>query len=689
MPRATPLTRSATRFSAGAIVIIAAVAGTIVTRSATRSLTRERNAATLETARRVRDLVVRSEAERRHEIQMLATIPQLIDAADTARTMSTRLYLAVLASRSSFNEMSVTDRRGRVALSPSGAAGDSLLGSRPWWQAARDSGAAIGTLVVDSLRGQISLPFGAALVRRGEVLGVLRGDYPLERLGFEVDRELGPRPAVQVQLLDTAGMILYRSGEPGAVAKQVAQPDLITAAESGGPDGTLLSRPDSVTAVLRVPGLGWTVVARRPAANALALAAQLDPELILDGLLFLGVAAAIVAAVGRALRSRVLDPLDRLERVTAEVATGNLRTVALPVVRHDDEIGRLVQSVGTMRDALRELVATIHGAGASASELASGISATTTQMAAATEEVAASATGLTQRAAVQARVVRSASEGASRTLAVAEALSEGAKSAVERNAAVARVAVEERRRLDEGGAALAQLLEEADLGAHDADALAAASTRIVELVEQTRQIADATHLLSFNAAIEAARAGAHGRGFTVVADEVRRLASEVQRLAGLTSETVRTVQGTVEGTRSRLLRLSVHGREARGAAAATALGLDNVAGAAAESDVWTQRIATSGAELRRIAQASAADMEQVAASTEEHAAAAAQIAGATQQLAALTQEITAAAQGLGDASRELTHTISAFRIETGERRGGLRRSEADAFVGALSPGFSA
>jgi methyl-accepting chemotaxis protein len=105
--------------------------------------------------------------------------------------------------------------------------------------------------------------------------------------------------------------------------------------------------------------------------------------------------------------------------------------------------------------------------------------------------------------------------------------------------------------------------------------------------------------------------------------------------------------------------------------------------------VWTQRIATSGAELRRIAQASAADMEQVAASTEEHAAAAAQIAGATQQLAALTQEITAAAQGLGDASRELTHTISAFRIETGERRGGLRRSEADAFVGALSPGFSA
>jgi methyl-accepting chemotaxis protein len=412
---------------------------------------------------------------------------------------------------------------------------------------------------------------------------------------------------------------------------------------------------------LHLIGLGTVLLLGAVVAVLLRRAAGPDATgAVLRGtLIFLAVALVVEQVITRFFLENILKPTGRATNLAIRVARGDLSLYAADGKGGTDA---LTTSLATMLDKLRELVGTIRQHAHEAAAMSQEIAASTEQMTASTQEVASTTGDLTERANQQAVVVRAAAEDASKILDIAQELAAGATQAAERNAALARLARSHRERLDVSTAELARLAEEVEQAAVEAEALAAASEEIEKFVAQTKAIAKQTHMLALNASIEAARAGEEGKGFSVVAEEVRKLAGQAARSAGTTSETVQIVVARVRTARERLLRLGKGGLAAKDAAHEAAAGLLNVAADAEANDVWTRRISDSAGEVRGLIEGIAGRMREVSAGTEDYAAAAEEIAAAAQQLNASTEEISTSATHLADAAERLTGAVGGFKL---------------------------
>jgi methyl-accepting chemotaxis protein len=381
----------------------------------------------------------------------------------------------------------------------------------------------------------------------------------------------------------------------------------------------------------------------------------------------LAVGVLIEQVLVRMLLNNVLKPTGKAAAVAIRVSDGDL---TMPSWAGRPGLDRLSTSMVSMVTQLQQLVGTIRQHSHDSAAMAQEIAASTQQMTASTQEVASTTGDLTERANRQALVVRAAAEDAGKILDIAQELAAGATQAAERNAALAHLARSHQVRLDESTADLSRLADEIALGATEAEALATASADIEKFITQAKAIAKQTHMLALNASIEAARAGEEGKGFSVVAEEVRKLAGQAARAATSTSDTVQSVVAQVKTARDRLLRLGRGGTAAREAAHSAAEGLKNVAADAEANDEWTQRISASAGQVRGLIEGIAGRMKEVSAGTEEYAAAAQQISAAAEQLNASTEEISSSATHLAEAAEKLTGAVGGFRTTSGERLSG-------------------
>jgi len=250
----------------------------------------------------------------------------------------------------------------------------------------------------------------------------------------------------------------------------------------------------------------------------------------ITGIVIVAVVAALATVLLAWLLTRsIVTPLNRAVQAAQTIADGNLTKVI--EVDGKDEATQLLQALATMQSNLRKTIEQIAGSA--------------TQLGAAAEELSAVTEEASRGLQQQNNEIEQAATAVNEMTAAVEEVARNAVSTSEASNQSTHAAREGRDQVVKTVDAIQTMTHDVQNTAHMIEGLAAQGRDIGKVLDVIRAIAEQTNLLALNAAIEAARAGEAGRGFAVVADEVRALA---HRTAQSTQEIEKMVAGIQNGT---------------------------------------------------------------------------------------------------------------------------------------------
>lgn len=493
----------------------------------------------------------------------------------------------------------------------------------------------------------------------GQIVGVMAADVSLKAI-WEIVDAVKVGQTGYVDIVDQKGTVLAHPDKERVLKKESFENYGYVANVISGQSGSeeaISTRGDKTLAVYAsIARNKWGVIVYEPINEVMA--AVFRSAVATGVITLLAVLIALVCAYYVA-RS-IARPLEKMVVAAEQVAGGDL---AHSIDVHGvAEIDKLTEAFNVMIAALRGLIArtssTAETVAASAEELAASsgeVGKAAEEVALTIQNVAEGATNQVNLAGDSARIIKDMVQAIANTSKAAHsvaAASEQSEKAAENGSEQIGLAVTKMNEIQHN-------VSQATVKIH---ALGAKSRQIGQIVDVITGIAGQTNLLALNAAIEAARAGEQGRGFAVVADEVRKLAEQsetaAREIAGIIqaiqAETVETVSAIDKGGQD--VAAGVQVVESSGAA------FKEIYVAVKNVRDEVVRIVTLAEEQQQRSMQVENAVQSIAGSARLNADGAEQVAAASQEQNASVQEIAAASAGLAQMASELQQAVLKFKI---------------------------